>query len=479
MALKDQIKDLPAKPGVYHFLDENGSILYVGKAKNLKNRLRQYALKELGRGPAIEQMMRLATKIKWLETESEIEAVLLEADQIQKLKPKYNIRQKDDKSFLVIKITRKNPKSEIRNPKKAVIPAEAGIYSNNFLDSRLRGNDRGKSGNDRGKSRNDNGLFSCVELVRFRNVDYSDKTAEYFGPYPSGELLKKSLRYLRKVFPFRDCSKTKFNTYQKKGRPCTYGDIRVCTGPCAGWVDEKAYERNIEYLKDFLRGKKVRVIKSLEKEMLALSKEKHYEEAANVRNQFRALQHLNDVAVGVRDDLFDASAIIFKRIECYDISNLPAGKAGILDKYAVGSMVVFANGKSDKDEYRKFKIRDEGQETRDERQSNSDLARLEQVLSRRFKNDWPRPDLIIIDGGIAQLEVAKRVLKKYNLNVPAISISKGPQRLKNDFHFSDSVIAKYFNGNETFKNIAIAARDESHRFAISYYRTLHRKGIFK
>lgn len=445
MMLKDQIKDLPAKPGVYHFLDENGGVLYVGKAKNLKNRLRQYFLKELGRGPAIEQMVQLAVKIKWLETESEIEAVLLEAEQIQKLKPKYNVKQKDDKSFLVIKITK-----NVHRKQSSVL----------------------------GKSQ----FFSCVELVRFRNIDFSDKTAEYFGPYPSGELLKKSLRYLRKVFPFRDCSKTKFNTYRKRGRPCVYGDIRVCTGPCAGYVNEKEYERNVKFLKEFLRGKKVRVIRTLKKEMLDLSRKKHYEEAANVRNQFQALNHINDVAIGVRDDLFEANSIMFKRIECYDISNLPAGKAGILDQYAVGSMVVFMDGKPDKDEYRKFKMRDERPKTKDESQMrlpNNDLARLEQVLDRRFKNDWPKPDLIIIDGGNAQLEVARRVLKRYNLDVPAISISKGPQRQKNDFHFSDSTVAKYFRGNDPLKNVAIMARDESHRFAISYYRTLHRKGIYK
>ncbi len=499
--LKDQIKELPVRPGVYYFLDESGSILYVGKAKNLKNRLRQYFLKELGRGPAIEQMVRLAADIKWIETESEIEAILLEAEQISKLKPKYNVRQKDDKSFLVIRITKKeSSKSKF-------------LISNQIPNPKIQ---NPKDPGSRAAGRDDSIAFPCVELVRFRNVDFADKSAEYFGPYPSGDLLKQSLRYLRKVFPYRDCSKTKFSTYQKKGRPCTYGDIRVCTGPCAGWVDEKTYERNVRYLKDFLRGKKSRIIRVLEKEMFSLSKKKKYEEAANIRNQFRALQHLNDVAVGVRDDFFESAPILFKRIECYDISN-------ILDQYAVGSMIVFTDGKADKAEYRKFRIQNSnhvistpfdklragsaekshmrkdphtllaphltsprgGEEPLamaqddNEKKPNNDLSRLEQILTRRFKNDWPRPDLIIIDGGNNQLEVARRVLKRYNLNIPAISISKGPERLKNDFHFSDFAAAKYFKGNEPLENIAIMARDESHRFAISYYRTLHRKGIYK
>lgn len=445
MKLKDQIKELPTDPGVYHFVDEAGAVLYVGKAKNLKNRLKQYFLKELGRGPAIEAMVSLAAQIKWQVTESEIEAVLLEAEQIKDLKPKYNIRQKDDKSFLVIKISKR-----VRSSQSAV---------------------SGKSKNTENPPVGEVGQFPCVELVRFRNVDFSDKSAEYFGPYPSGELLKKSLRYLRKVFPFRDCSKTKFKTYQRKGRPCTYGDIYVCTGPCTGCVSVEDYERNVKFLKDFLRGKKSRVIKTLEKEMRVFSKQKKYEAAAVVRNQFLALKHINDVAIGVRDDLFDSSSVMFKRIECYDISN-------ILDNYAVGSMVVFTGGKPDKDEYRKFKIKESGDRS-PEIGARSDLERMEQVLMRRFKNDWPEPNLVIIDGGLTHLAIAKRVLKHYNLNIPAISISKGPRRDKNDFHYSDSLVAKYFGNNQAIKNIAISARDESHRFAAAYYRTLHGKDIYK
>jgi len=496
MALKNQIKNLPMKPGVYYFIDEKSTVLYVGKAKNLRNRARQYFLKNLGRGPSIEQMVQLAADIKWIETESEIEAVLLEAEQIRKLKPKYNIRQKDDKSFLVIKITRKITNSKL-------------LISNQILNPKSKIS-KPNSSNTAIKQCNNEAIFPCVELVRFKNVDLRDKSADYFGPYPSGDLLKMSLRFLRKVFPFRDCSVTKFNTYCRKGRPCTYGDLRVCTGPCAGWVNVEEYERNIKYLKDFLRGKKVKIITSLEKEMKTLSKKKLYEEAANVRNQFRALGHLNDIAVGVRDDLFDASAILFKRIECYDISNL-------FDKEAVGSMVVFSEGRPNKGQYRKFRIKNphvissapprrtegetgvekspgrkdlspslpsanggQGMGRDDNREMPaSDLARLEQILTRRFAGDWPLPDLIIIDGGNLQLEVAKKVLREYNLNVPAVSISKGPQRDKNDFHFGNSLIAERFKGNTALKNIAISARDESHRFAISYYRKLHQKGIFK
>ena len=332
-----------------------------------------------------------------------------------------------------------------------VIPAKAGIQKNTILDPRVKPED-------------DSASFPCVELVRYKNVDFSDRSAEYFGPYPSGELLKKSLHYLRKIFPYRDCSKTKFVTYEKKGRPCIYGDIRVCTGPCALWVNASQYNKNILYLKNFLRGKKAEIYKKLNSEMNQLSRGKRFEEAALIRDRLNALDHLKDVSVGIRDDVFVSGNLLFKRVECYDISDISGA-------FAVGSMVVFENGKKNTDEYRKFKIK--------QVDSPNDLTMMQEILERRFKNSWPLPDLIVIDGGETHLKVAEKVLKEYKLNIPVVSIAKGPARKKNEFHFSDSSVAIYFHGNIQLQNIAISARDESHRFAIKYYRELHKKGMFK
>jgi excinuclease ABC subunit C len=423
--IKKKISNFPKSPGVYQFVGESGDILYVGKAKNLSNRIKSYFLKEIGRGPGIDLMVQLAADITFIETESEIEAVLLEAELIKKIKPKYNIRLRDDKSFLVVKITK---------PKKPVA-------ENNYYEQ-----------------------FSCVELVRFKNVDLSDKSAWYFGPYPSGELLKKSLHYLRKIFPYRDCSKTKFNTYRRKGRPCIYGDIRVCTGPCVNWVNKAQYDKNILYLKNFLRNNKQEIYKQLEKDMKKMSSEKRFEEAALIRNRLNALDHLKDIALGIRDDVFNGAASLFHRVECYDISNI----SGV---YGVGAMVVFEDGKKNGDEYRKFKIR--------LTDSPNDLGMMKEMLLRRFNNDWQKPDLVVIDGGEIHLKVATTVLKQFDLNIPVVSIAKGSERKKNEFHFSDTNLAKYFHGNIQLENLAISARDESHRFAISYYRELHKKGMFK
>lgn len=472
--LKEKIKEFPKSPGVYQFIGSDGDILYVGKAKNLNSRIKSYFLKEIGRGPVIEIMMGLAADIKYLITDSEIEAVLLEAELIKKLKPKYNSRAKDDKSFLVIKITKKNPKSH---------PTGDQPKADKFTV------------ND----------FPCVELVRMANVDLSDKSAEYFGPYPAGLLLKKSLNYLRKVFPFRDCSKTKFSTYQKKCRPCIYGDIRVCTSPCANWIGKTEYQKNINYLKSFLRGKKGDIYKKLNSEMAKLSKAKRFEEAGLVRDRLHALDHLKDVAIGLRDDVFESGKVLFKRIECYDISNIGAD-------FAVGSMVVFVDGKKSTEEYRRFKIKNNSVQnsfpvipipfdklkvnsvegsirkisptpliagSRNDKNVQNDLLNMKQILERRFGNNWPKPDLIIIDGGETHLRVARRVLNSINLEIPLISIAKGVKRKKNEFHFGDEKIAKYFHRNLSIQNIAISARDEAHRFAISYYRKLHGKELFK
>lgn len=420
-------KDIPSCSGVYYFIDSDGAVLYVGKAKKLRNRIRSYFLKELGRGPAIPQMVEKASGLKWIETESEIEAVILEAEQIKKLKPKYNIRLKDDKSFLVLKITKED--------------------------------------------------FPKIEFVRFKDIVMSDKSAWYFGPYPAGDMLRKSMRYLRKIFPFYDCSKTKWNTYKRKDRPCIYGDIFICPAPCVGEINKINYRKNINYLKNFLRGRKKEIVKSLEKEMATLSKQQKFEEASIIRNKLRYLDHLKNVALGIRDDFFSQEFELVKRIECYDISNFG-------DKYSVGSMIVFSEGKPDKAEYRKFKIKAGNAKLKVESEEDqlpaSDLERLQQVLTRRFKRmDWPRPDLVIIDGGEQHLKVAKQILAENNLPILLISISKGPKRAKNDFHYSDLAVAKMFETDVKLKNVAIAARDEAHRFAIEYYRKLHRKEMFE
>jgi len=184
--LKLNLDRLETGPGVYQFFDKLGQILYVGKAKNLRNRVRSYFFQSEqlleSRSESIFQMVGLIKKIKIIKTDSEIEALFLESQLINKLKPKYNSRQKDDKSFYVIEIS----KDEI--PK--------------------------------------------VELRRVRNIDLENKRFYYYGPYVSGETVKKALRVLRKIFPYANCSDMKYLRQKKLGKACLYGDLKLCSAPC-------------------------------------------------------------------------------------------------------------------------------------------------------------------------------------------------------------------------------------------------------
>jgi excinuclease ABC subunit C len=403
--LKEKIKDFPVTPGVYEFIGDNGEILYVGKAKCLKNRVKSYFAKEIGRGPTIDIMVGLAKEIKYIETESEIEAVILEADLIGKLKPKYNIRQKDDKSFLAIQITKEE--------------------------------------------------FPRVGLVRFRDIDLSDKSFDYFGPYPSGELLKKSLRYLRRIFPFRDCSGTKYTKYSSFSRTCLYGDLGICDGPCVHPEHKKQYRQSINYLKNFLRGKKREITAKLEAQMVSLSKQRKFEQASIIRDRLRALEHIKDVAVGLKDDVLSPTNIIFKRIECYDISNISG-------QFSVGSMVVFENGVPNKGEYRKFRIKDQG--TGDTENLEGDIGMMAQVLKRRFSNDWQKPDLLIIDGGIAHLNMAKRILNERKLDISILAIAKGAKEIKMNFTLASRSWTKSLNLHCFFDSIRCIISINSGKF---------------
>ena len=412
---KKIIEILPKTFGVYYFTDQDGVVLYVGKAKNLNSRVKSYFVKSLNRGPVIEQMILLAEKIKFTQTESEIEAVFLEAELIKKLRPKYNVSLKDDKSFNLIYITKEK--------------------------------------------------YPCVNLIRSRKKQANrDLKGHFFGPYPAGLALKKSIRILRKIFMFRDCSDSKYRICQKKNQPCLYNDIKLCAAPCANKVSEKEYEKNIGYFKYFLKGNKKQIIKNLTKEMELYSKNNDFENAAVNRDKIFALNHLHEVAVGLRDDVFDSPKVLFKRIECFDISN-------ILGIYAVGAMSVMTDGKINTNEYRKFKIKTIS--------GANDLAMIVEILKRRFKNDWPRPDLLVIDGGINHLTVAKKVLSDIKLDIPVVSIAKGVKRNKDEFFFSDSNLAKYIKNTPEIQRYLVLARNEAHRFAIQYYRLLHRKGVFK
>ncbi|MSR84979.1 hypothetical protein EXS71_00860 [Candidatus Uhrbacteria bacterium] len=287
-------KDLPDTPGVYLMKDAREKILYVGKAVSLKRRVAQYFTKP--HGQHIEEMMPYIRRIDFVDTASAIEALILEANLIKHYRPKYNIEQKDNKSFLYLVIT-KEP-----FPKPVL----------------MRGHDLPD--------------------------DSAKKFKAIFGPYTSGVSLRAALDLVRKIFSWSTCS-------PGQRRACFYVHLKLCPGVCIGAIDQKAYGKIIHDLIAFFSGKKDKILEAYKRDMKRAAKEKRFEEAGNLRNKIFALEHIQDVAVLKRED--DGEPInknIFGRIEGYDISNTSGTSS-------VASMVVFENGAPAKSEYRKFKIK--------------------------------------------------------------------------------------------------------------------------
>ncbi|MDH4358846.1 MAG: GIY-YIG nuclease family protein [Candidatus Berkelbacteria bacterium] len=392
MKLKDKIKTFPDSPGVYSMKNSAGETIYIGKAASLKERVRSYFSGLVPAKTAVQ--MGEVKDIDFIETESSVEALFLEARLIKKNMPKYNIKDKDDKSRIYVHITRER--------------------------------------------------FPRVYLMRETDLpQIKEKTPIIYGPFLSGRSVSDALELIRKIVPFRTCS-------VMPKRKCLYGYLDLCETPCEGNVSKLQYGKKIRQVRDFFEGKKVRVLNSLKREMKLASKGQDFEGAAKVRDHIYALEHLKQMFV--REG---RGGTVFRRIEGYDISNISGA-------FATGSMVVFIDGMSEKSEYRKFKIKWV--------KGANDVAMMKEVLIRRFHNDWPHPDLILIDGGRGQVNAAVSVLKNLGLDIPVIGLAKGPDRKKDELITSRTLPRQDIS---LFKEV----RDESHRFAKGYYERLHRKSI--
>ena len=388
---------LPENPGVYLFKKGKG-ILYIGKATSLRDRVKSYFSNDLisTRGPLIVDMVFLADKIDYIETDSVLEALILEASLIKKYQPRYNTKEKDNKSYNYVVITKEE--------------------------------------------------FPRVLIERGRNLekiqDLGFKIQEKFGPYTNGTQLKDALKIVRKIFPFRD----KCKIGQQK--PCFDYQLGLCPGVCIGFVSKKDYAKNIKNIELFFEGKKKQLIKKLEKDMDSFSKKQEFEKANEVKKTIFALNHIQDVALIKKEDTSDFSAYVPRlyRIEAYDIAHI-SGEAN------VGVMTVIENGRINKNEYRKFIIRDSKQ---------NDIAGLEEILKRRLKHtEWTLPQIIVVDGGKAQINIARKVLS--NLQIKIVSVLKGKG------HKPKAILGDK-NITEKYSNNILLANNEAHRFAIKYHR---------
>jgi excinuclease ABC subunit C len=409
-------RNLPTTPGVYLMKNASGKVIYIGKAVNLRRRVSSYFLRS--QEARIAMLVSEIRKIDHVSTDTAIEALILESQFIKKYSPFYNIKEKDDKSFLYVVVTKEE--------------------------------------------------FPRVILVYGKELG-GLSTRSTFGPFTSASSIREALRIIRRIFPYSIHPPEKVG---KEKRPCFEYEIGLCPGTCIKAVNRKEYLKTIKNIELFFSGKKERILKSLEKEMGEAAKKTEFERAAKLRKQIFALKHIQDVALISENKIegkpfdaahskpFDAAqgkpfdAAQGKRVECYDISNISGTSA-------VGSMAVWQNGEIRKSEYRLFKIRTVT--------GSNDVGMMKEVVSRRLNNPWPLPNLILVDGGVAQAAAAHEALAEKGLHIPVAGIAKGPERKRNDFigRLPDWI----------GKDDLIRLRDEAHRFAIGYHRRVRGKNL--
>jgi len=407
------------KSGVYFFLSK-GSIIYIGKATSLKDRVKSYFGKDLinTRGPLLVDMVFKADEIKWTETDNVLEALILEANLIKKHQPYYNTKEKSDKSFNYVCIT----KDEL--PKVLVL--------------------RGKN------------------LVK---SDYK----KVFGPYTNGGQLREALKIIRKIFPFYDDKTKNYKEFYKQ--------INLVPND----ENKKEYLRNIKHIILFLNGKKKDIIIDLNREMKICAKKLEFEKAGEIKRKIFALNHINDIALIKGESLYEKinlknssaftlgdigqgthdalnSSNFSFRIEAYDIAHMSG-------QNMVGVMTVIEDGEVNKSEYKKFKIRTQS--------DANDTGALREVLDRRLKHtEWHLPSFIVVDGSTAQINTAEKVLKDNNFDIKVVAVTKDAKHKVSELKGDKTLINKY-------KREIILANNEAHRFAITYHKQIRGKNFLK
>ncbi len=417
--LLQKLKTLPNAPGVYFHKNADDEVIYVGKAAVLKNRVRQYFHKTQ-KDPKTMALVREIADTDWITVDTEMDALFLESEMIKRYMPKWNILLRDDKTVSYVRIDMK----------------------------------------------------SEVPHVSFTRTPQDDK-ATYIGPFYGKLAVEKALRILRKVFPYYD------KPYD--GKKTLNTDLGLTPGIEIGKTTPQEYKKNLRKLALYLEGGRHKLISELEKQMQQAAKAENFEEAAEVRKQLFGLKELQKKIVFSDKEFLDISsdqALVDlqmalrlpeppRRIEGYDISHQSGTNV-------VGSMVVFTNGASDRAEYRKFKLR---------QQRNDDTKNLREVVERRLKHsEWPFPNLVILDGGIGQVNAVKDLLVEHNIAV--IGRDKSGNHTRNA---EVRIIIPQTDGYRTIllppgSHIAkLIARidDEAHRFAITYHTLLKRKQMLK
>ena len=433
-ALIEKIKAFPKTPGVYLMKDDRGRVLYVGKALSLRNRVGQYFQPSADLGPKKEQMIAEVVDVEFLPAESEVDALLQEARLIKDIHPRYNARLTDDKTFPYLEIT----------------------------------------------ARED---FPGAYYTRTP----ASKGTKLYGPFTNAAGLRSAIGELQRIFRFRTCTLEirQDDSARRTFRPCLLYAIRRCSAPCAGHIDRDAYRQNIVRLRRFLEGKRARVVRDLTREMKYLAKNLHYEEAAAVRDQLRAIEALGqrgrlheDLQPEVFAPTFDpaegmkALAALLespspvRSIEGVDIANLGPDEA-------VGALVCFLDGRPFKPGYRRFRIRTVA--------GPNDVGMIREVVFRRFRRLAEElsvlPDLVLVDGGPGQLHAAAEAIAAAGAERPhLVSLAKRDEEVYVLGKAEDEPLR--LPRTHAALKVLQAVRDEAHRFAQHYHHLLRRKALF-
>ena len=377
------IKSLPKKPGIYKFLSKKGEILYIGKATDLSSRVRSYFSKDLiaTRGPALLDMVTLADHVDHIQTDTVIEALLLEAELIKKYLPKYNTKEKDNKSFLCVVITDEALPQVLQIRKKDI------DFKNN--------------------------------VARLKTRTYKLETT--YGPFASGSQLREAMKIIRRIFPYIDTSSIKkdnYEFYRQLGLTPDTTDTKVAI----------AYKEIIKNIKLFFEGKKKKIITNLKKEMLGYAKAKEFEQAQEIKRRIFALEHINDTAL-IKNDFLESntqSNAPRVRIEAYDVAHTSG-------KNMIGVMVVLEDGQVNKNEYRQFNIKTVS--------GANDPASLAEIITRRLGHaTWEFPQLIVVDGNEIQKKTAEKIIKTKGFNIPVVAVVKDEHHKAKAILGDDSLI---------------------------------------
>lgn len=444
-ALETKLKDLPSTPGVYFHKDKTEKIIYVGKAAVLKNRVRQYFQASRSRDTKTEALVAEIYDVDWMEVDSEIEALFLEAELIRRYMPRYNILLRDDKSMIYIRIDYDNDYPTVGTTRRPL-----------------------------------------------------DDGARYFGPYLSAQSVRQALKLLRRIFPYA----TRQVVGQK--RATLHYHLGLDPGLEENRTSLSQYRANLRKLIAVIEGKRNKIVHDLERDMKQAAKAQDFEQAAQLRNQVLSLKNLDRHVIFSDKEFLDISKdhalneliellglpAAPRRIEGYDISHQQGTDV-------VASMVVFVNGVSSKTDYRKFKTKIN---------HNDDFYNMHETIGRRLSERnrklWGIPNFVLIDGGKGQLEAAVRARDEAGMSrIPFIGLAKREEqiviqkaqsnktkaemkgsgvelnqsvlhRLGGFMKETDEFILVNVPHSTNLVKLLQRIRDESHRFAVSYHSTL-------